>query len=55
MVDKNGVVKRIKEWVDTWRVNNGIQDEVEVLSGEILDKFVADLQDEIINVIGDFG
>lgn len=51
----------LKEWVKAWRTNNGISEEPEnqenegKLSGEILDKFVADLQDEIINVIGDFG
>ena len=55
MVDKKGVVKRIKEWVDAWRVNNGIQDEVEVLSGETLDKFVGELQNEIVKIIDDFG
>lgn len=54
MENSNEIVEILKAWVKAWRDNNGVADGV-VLSGENLEKFVGELQTEIVNVIGDFG
>lgn len=54
MGDSNEIVESFKEWLKAWRGNNNVPPK-SVLSGETLSKFIADLQSEIIDVIGDFG
>lgn len=54
MEDSNIIVNSLNEWLKAWRGNNNVLPNI-VLSGETLSKFIADLQNEIVNVIGDFG
>lgn len=47
------IIESLKEWLKSWRENNGISID-EVLSGEVLEKFISELQTEITNVVSDF-
>lgn len=53
-MDDSRIVAILIDWVNTWRHDNGIVGD-EVLSGEVLDIFVSELQNEISKNIGDFG
>ena len=54
MEDKN-IKQKLIEWVRQWRSDNGVSDDVDLLSIEYLDKFVGELQNKIVNVCNDFG
>ncbi|MDE6387400.1 MAG: hypothetical protein K2L82_06315, partial [Lachnospiraceae bacterium] len=54
MGDNSTIIDLLNAWLQSWRGNNNVPPKT-VLSGETLSKFIADLQNEIVNVIEDFG
>lgn len=52
MEDK--IINTLIEWAESWRNRNEIIDG-KILSGETLEKFISELQNEITKVVGDFG